>query len=107
MFKYVVFVPLLVHGLIHLMGFFKAFGLAELRQLTKPISKPVGIIWLLTCFVFLFSAFQVISGQELWWQSAGAGIFVSQILVVVSWRDAKVGTLANALITCLLVSHLL
>jgi len=31
-------VLLAIHALIHLMGFLKAFGLAELPQLTLPIS---------------------------------------------------------------------
>ena len=29
----------LIHGLIHLMGFTKAFNYAEINQLTQPISK--------------------------------------------------------------------
>lgn len=31
---------ILLHGLIHLMGFLKAFHLADIEQLTLPISKP-------------------------------------------------------------------
>jgi len=38
---------LLLHGLIHLMGFAKAFGYAELPQLTQPISREWGVLWLL------------------------------------------------------------
>ncbi len=37
---------LVVHGLIHSMGFLKAFGLAQLPQLTLPISRPLGVLWL-------------------------------------------------------------
>ena len=37
---------LVVHGLIHAMGFAKAFGLAELSQLTREISRPLGVLWL-------------------------------------------------------------
>ena len=36
-----------VHGLIHLMGPAKAFGYAELPQLTQPISRGMGLVWLL------------------------------------------------------------
>ena len=32
-------IVLVVHGVIHLLGFAKAFGLAELPQLTQPISS--------------------------------------------------------------------
>ena len=44
--RWVVVVLLAVHGLIHLMGFAKAFGYAELPQLTQPISREVGVLWL-------------------------------------------------------------
>jgi hypothetical protein len=37
-------VLLVIHGLLHLMGFLKAFGLAELPQLTGPISQPLGLL---------------------------------------------------------------
>jgi hypothetical protein len=34
---------LVVHGLLHIMGFAKAFGLAELPPLTVPIARPTGV----------------------------------------------------------------
>ena len=37
---------LIIHGLIHLLGFAKAFRFAELPQLTQPISPLVGVLWL-------------------------------------------------------------
>ena len=37
---------LVVHALIHALGFVKAFGLAQLPQLTLPISRPLGVLWL-------------------------------------------------------------
>jgi len=37
-----------IHGLIHLMGFVKAFQLAEINQLTKAIPKPIGLLWLIS-----------------------------------------------------------
>jgi hypothetical protein len=38
---------LVVHGLIHLLGFAKAVRLADLPQLTEPISPFLGAVWLL------------------------------------------------------------
>jgi hypothetical protein len=35
-----------VHELIHLMGPAKAFGVAELPQLTQQISKAMRFVWL-------------------------------------------------------------
>ena len=36
-------VLLVLHGLIHLLGFAKAFGFAELNQLKEPISRSMGL----------------------------------------------------------------
>ena len=51
-------VLILIHGLIHFMGFAKAFKLAEINQLSQNISKPIGMFWLLVCILFMamFSA---------------------------------------------------
>ncbi len=35
---------LLGHGLIHFMGFAKAFNYGNITQLTKEISKPAGML---------------------------------------------------------------
>ena len=41
----IVFLTLMViHGLIHLLGFVKGFGLAPVSQLSAPISRPVGAL---------------------------------------------------------------
>ncbi len=36
---------LIIHGLIHLMGFVKAFDLVEMVQFTKENSKPKGLLF--------------------------------------------------------------
>ena len=40
----VLFVVILLHGLIHLMGFAKAFGYAAMDQLTQQIPRSVGLL---------------------------------------------------------------
>jgi hypothetical protein len=44
--RWIVAILLAVHGLIHFMGFAKAFGYAELPQLTLPASRAMGVVWL-------------------------------------------------------------
>ncbi|WP_157517961.1 hypothetical protein [Flagellimonas lutaonensis] len=46
--KIVVVIILVIHGLIHFMCFVKAFDFANMGQFTKEISKPMGLLWLLT-----------------------------------------------------------
>ena len=87
-----------VHGLIHLMGFFKAFGLAEFDELKLPITKTSGLLWLLTTTIFLSAAGLYIADSQVWWVSALVAIVMSQGLIFVSWSDAKYGSLVNLLI---------
>ena len=49
-------IVLVIHGLIHLLGFAKAFGLADLPQLTQPVPSVLGLLWLLAAFLFLATA---------------------------------------------------
>jgi hypothetical protein len=52
----IVFAFLLLHGIIHLLGFAKAYHFGNVNQLTIDISKPVGLLWLLTSILFILSA---------------------------------------------------
>jgi hypothetical protein len=98
MLKIIFFIIIIVHGLIHLMGFVKAFKLAPMDQLTQPISKPVGLLWLLTALLFLAAVFLFLRRPEFWWIIAAPAIIISQVLIILSWRDAKFGTIANLII---------
>lgn len=89
---------LAVHGLIHLMGVAKAFGLADLPQLTQPISRGWGLAWLLAAALVLASAVALAVGARRFWILGAAALVVSQVVVVSSWRDAWAGTIANVLL---------
>ncbi|KAA3622193.1 MAG: hypothetical protein DWQ02_26460 [Bacteroidetes bacterium] len=96
--KIVFYAILLVHGLIHLMGFAKAFSLASLEELSHSISKPFGIIWLITTILFLVTFIMLITNGNGWWIAGLAAIILSQIIIISTWSDAKWGTLANIII---------
>lgn len=88
---------LLLHGLIHLMGFTKAFKLAEVPQLSGSFSKPAGVLWLLTALLFTFSVLFFYLKKDWWWMVAAPAVVLSQILIFTQWRDAKFGTVANVI----------
>ena len=89
-------IVLVVHGLIHLLGFTKAFGLAELPQLTEPISAWFGILWLLAALLFLSTAAALLVWPRGWWAIGAGAITVSMFVVIPSWADGKFGALGNA-----------
>ena len=92
-----------MHGLIHLMGFAKAFNLAELSQLSKAISKFSGLMWLSAALLFLTTLVLLVLKSDTWWMFGVAAIIISQIVIISSWSDAKWGTIANIIILILII----
>ena len=95
---------LTLHGLIHLMGFVKAFGYAELPQLTQPISRAWGGLWLLAGGLVGATAVMLALGTRTYWIVGALALLVSQVLVMTAWRDAWAGTAANVVLL-LVVAH--
>ncbi len=96
--KYFIIAVLAIHGFIHFMGFAKAFHYGEMKQLVIPISKPIGILWLLAGLLFIVTVTLYLMESECWWMPAIAAVFISQIVIITSWHDAKFGTIANLLV---------
>lgn len=86
-----------VHGLIHLMGPAKAFGWAELPELTTPISPAMGAVWLAAGASVLATAALVATSSRVWWVAALVAVVLSQVVVLSAWNDARWGTVANLL----------
>lgn len=97
MMRYLLGFILIVHGLIHLIGFAKAFHFAEIPQLTRNILKPTGLLWLLAVLLFIASGVLTLT-QKTWWPLGLAAVLLSQALLFSTWQDAKFGTIANAVI---------
>ena len=93
------FVTLIVfHGLIHLLGFAKAFHLAAVAQLAQPISKANGALWLVAALLFVLAALLWWFKNDTWWLFAVVATLVSQYLIFTSWQDAKFGTVVNVIV---------
>lgn len=89
---------IVVHGLIHFPGVAKAFGLADLPQLTQPISRASGFLWLAAGLGMLAAGGMFGLSSKYWWAVAGAAVVLSQSAIFLSWSDAKFGTLVNIVI---------
>ncbi len=89
---------LVVHALIHLMGFAKAFGLAELPQLTQPVSRAAGLAWLAAAGLFLAMAAALFAWPRGFWAVGGMALVLSQALILGAWRDAKFGAIASLVV---------
>lgn len=77
------------------MGFSKAFGYVELPQLTQPISRAMGVLWLTAALFLLATAAAVLLWPRGWWVLGALALIASQGVLATSWSDAKFGTAAN------------
>ena len=100
------FFVIVVHGLIHLLGFVKAFRLAPVSQLAQDISRPAGLFWLLAAALFLVAGALLIARNDSWWIPAAVAVAISQVLVIAAWGDARFGTVANVIVLLALVPAL-
>ncbi len=96
--KWGLFTVILIHGLIHFMGFAKAFEFAELPQLTQPVSESLGIVWLAAGFAMLLAGALLIISPRAWWVMGLVAVLLSQITIISSWDDAKFGALVNLVV---------
>jgi hypothetical protein len=98
MLKLLLVLFLLIHGLIHILGFAKAFHYGQISQLTRIISKPMGVLWLLAALLFIVSCLLFVFKKSVWWMVGLPAVLLSQFLIFTVWSDAKFGTIANSIL---------
>jgi hypothetical protein len=106
MTRFILAFLILVHGAIHLLGFLKEWKLAEVKQLTGntliPLSdtaaRSAGALWFVVFLAFLAAAWGLMMKNNWWWMVGFGAVVLSQLLIVVYWRDAWAGTFANLII---------
>jgi hypothetical protein len=89
------------------MGPAKAFGYADLPQLTQPISPGMGMVWLAAAILMLATAGALFVWPRGWWAVGAVAVVLSQIAIAASWHDARFGTIANGVILVAVVFGLL
>lgn len=105
--KTLLFIIILLHGLIHLLGFVKAFGLAEIQELTLPINHVWGSLWLAAALTLATAGVLWLLQMDAWKIAAIIGIILSQFLIIVYWQDARFGTIPNVIILTVLIAGFL
>lgn len=96
--RWILVIILVIHGVIHWMGFAKAFGLADLPQLTATLSRGVGVLWLGAGLAHLATAALFVAAPRVWWVAAFVAVVLSQIAIFTAWGDARFGTIANVVV---------
>jgi hypothetical protein len=88
--KWLLAVLMTLHGLIHLLGFAKGFGFADLPQLAQPVTRAQAIGWFVSAVSMLVAAGMSVAAPRLWW--------VTGLGAVTAWSDARLGTVVNLVI---------
>ena len=96
--KIIFLIIVLLHGLIHLLGFVKGFELKEVKELTLPISKPLAVVWLTATILFLTYGVLSLLNSKYAWLIGITAVILSQALIILFWKDAKFGTIPNIII---------
>jgi hypothetical protein len=102
---------IIIHGLIHLLGFVKEFNLASVDQLTGKTlftfsgstAKVIGFLWLVACAQFLTSSIIYLLKKDWWRIVASLSFILSQSLIILYWQDAKYGTIANIILLLVII----
>ena len=97
--RWVVVALLVGHGLIHLLGAASGLGWASVPQLKEPIGVWGGLLWFVAAMLVLASAVLIgVGAPTWWWVVALCAATVSQVAIVSSWSDARVGTVVNVVL---------
>lgn len=103
MIKIILVGLIIVFGLLHLLGFVKAYKFADIKYFNKPVTQLAGIIWLIAAIMFVTSAILLMAHNNLWLLSGIVAVAISQILIISAWQDMKLATIVNIIITLMLV----
>ena len=104
MLHYLLAFVIFIHGLIHLMGYSKAFKYSEIKAIKAHISKPIGVLWITGCLLFIATAILLIINNDYWKIVGIISVTVSQIVIITNWKDAKYGTIANLIILAYIIA---
>jgi hypothetical protein len=108
--KFAVMALLVIHGLIHAMGFAGAWGLAEFEGASKTptnfvttspgtsMVRGLGLLWLAALLAFLVAAALLLADSTTWRPVAVAAVLISMVPVALWRKNAPMGALANAVV---------
>jgi hypothetical protein len=104
----IIAVVLLLHGLIHLMGFTAYWQLAEIKELPYKTTllngrlhigdagmRVYGLVWLVMTAAFAVTAYGIVTHQPWARPAALATVLVSLLVTALDWQVAYAGVVIN------------
>jgi hypothetical protein len=103
MLHYLLAFIIFIHSLLHLMGYSKAFQYTGIKHIEAHISRPIGILWIMSCFFFTGAGVLFLLNNDYWQIVGVVSIALSQIAIIIGWKNARYGTIVNLLILTAIV----
>ncbi|MFQ6089129.1 MAG: ABC transporter permease [Candidatus Methanofastidiosia archaeon] len=111
MIRIIVAIVLIVHGLVHLLGFVVPWRLATVEGFAYKTTllsdnldvgdagiRVVGLLWLLAAIGFVATGVAVFTLRP-WWQDVTLWVTLfSLVICILGWPDSKFGVLINLII---------
>ena len=102
---------LVLHGLLHFIGFAKEWNIGSQGELTGKAfinlsansSRFAGTLWLITGALFLAAAILYLFRKEWFWMPAALALLTSQTLIIIYWQDARYGTIVNLVVLIVVI----
>jgi len=99
MMKRIFAVLLAIHGVIHFVVAAKASHYTGLLELSRPISREMGVLWLAAGALVVVTALLVILWPGKWWTVGGLAVIASQAAVTsASGPSWAAGTVVNLVV---------
>ena len=95
---------LVIHSLLHLIGFLNGEALAKIKifngnnAVLKFISGSGKVAWIVASIILTTTMLFYITGKSWWWMPAAVGVILSQALIIIYWPEAKYGTFVNIIV---------
>jgi len=111
MIRIFVAILLIVHGLVHLLGFVVPWRLATVESLAYKTTllsgnldvgeagiRVIGLLWLLAAIGFVVAGIAAFALHP-WWRAVTLGVtLLSLVLCILDWPDTQLGVLINLVI---------
>lgn len=97
---------MVLHGVLHLIGFAKGWHTGVQRSDSQrtllaffaSASRWGSVLWLVGGLSFAIAAILYLMKKDWYWIPAAVGIAISQAMIIAEWEDAKYGTIVNAVL---------
>jgi len=109
--RILVVVVLILHGLVHLLGFVVPWKLASIEGLSYKTTilsgtldigatgaRLIGLVWLLAAIGFVIAGIAILIGYPGWVTLTLIVTTLSLVLTILGWPDSQFGLLVNIII---------